>query len=119
MRTPTVNLPTFTANSLIDFRFLPLYNLCIQQVSKNVDISEYINYDGNGNIRLHCDNKGGIKIMTDYKTELIRLILENDNIEQAIMTASVIISDLLKQYESPQEQIFVYLQADDQMRSSI
>ena len=52
-----------------------------------------------------------------YKTELIRLILENDNIEQAIMTASVIISDLLKQYESPQEQIFACLQVDGQMSS--
>ena len=43
--------------------------------------------------------------MTDYKTELLRLILENDNIEQAIMTASVIIDDLLTQHESPEEQI--------------
>ena len=42
--------------------------------------------------------------MTDYKIELIRLILENDNVEQAIMTASVIISDLLKQHELGQEQ---------------
>lgn len=42
--------------------------------------------------------------MTDYKTELIRLILENDNIEQAIMTASVIISDFLTQHELGQEQ---------------
>ena len=56
--------------------------------------------------------------MTDNQTELMRLILENDNIEQAIMTASVIISDLLKQHESPQEQIFACLQAGDQMISS-
>ena len=56
--------------------------------------------------------------MTDYQTELMRLILENDNIEQAIMTASAIIGDLLKQYESPQEQIFACLQADDRMRPS-
>lgn len=42
--------------------------------------------------------------MTDYKTELIRLILENNNIEQAIMTATAIISDFLTQLESDQEQ---------------
>ena len=42
--------------------------------------------------------------MTDNKVELIKLILENDNLEQAILTASVIISDFLKQHESSQEQ---------------
>ncbi len=57
--------------------------------------------------------------MTDYKTELIRLILENDNIEQAIMTASVIISDLLKQHESLEEQIVSCLQVSGQMSSSL
>lgn len=56
--------------------------------------------------------------MTDYKTELIRLILENDNIEQAIMTASVIISDLLKRHESLEEQILSSLQVSDQKSSS-
>ena len=55
------------------------------------------------------DYEGGIKIMTDYKTELIRLILTNDNIEQAIMTASVIISDFLTQHELGQEQAAVCL----------
>ena len=57
--------------------------------------------------------------MTDYKTELIRLILENDNIEQAIITASVIISDLLKQHESLEEQIASCLQVSGQMSSSL
>ena len=104
-------------NSGIAFRFQPSYNILTKHMSKSVDISENINYDGiRTNVRIA--NKGGIKIMTDNKTELIRLILENDNIEQAIMKASAIISDLLKQYESPQEQIFACLQADDQMRSS-
>lgn len=56
--------------------------------------------------------------MTDYKTELLRLILENDNIEQAIMTASVIINDLLKPYESLEERILSCLQASDQKSSS-
>jgi hypothetical protein len=42
--------------------------------------------------------------MTENKMELIRLILENDNPEQALMTAAVIIHDLLMQHESYQEQ---------------
>ena len=56
--------------------------------------------------------------MTDHKTELIRLILENDNIEQAIMTASVIISDLLKQHESLGAQIPSCHQVDGQTNPS-
>ena len=56
--------------------------------------------------------------MTDHKTELMRLILENDNIEQAIMTASVIISDLLKQHESLEAQIPSYHQVVGQKSSS-
>ena len=43
--------------------------------------------------------------MTENQTELIRLILENDNPEQAIMTASVIIRDLLMQHEATEEQV--------------
>jgi hypothetical protein len=42
--------------------------------------------------------------MTENKIELIKLILENDNPEQAIMTAAVIIHDLLKQHEASEEQ---------------
>jgi hypothetical protein len=51
--------------------------------------------------------------MTENKMELIKLILENDNIEQAIMTASVIIYDLLMR-ESSEEQAFVCLQTGGQ-----
>lgn len=61
----------------------------------------------------------GIKItMTDYKTELLKLILENDNVEQAILTASVIIHDLLKQHELLEEQIPSCLQVSGQTRTS-
>ena len=56
--------------------------------------------------------------MIDHKTELIRLILENDNIEQAIMTASVIISDLLKQHELLEEQTPSYHQVSGQKSTS-
>lgn len=84
-------------------------------MSKNVDISVNLNYDGNGNEHSHYR---GFKIMTDNQTELIRLILENDNIEQAIMTASAIIHDLLMQHESSEEQLSARLQASDQARAS-
>ena len=43
--------------------------------------------------------------MTENKIELIKLILENDNLEQAIMTANAIILDFLMQHESSQEQV--------------
>lgn len=42
--------------------------------------------------------------MTENKVELVKLILENVDVEQAVLTAAAIISDFLKQYESNQEQ---------------
>ena len=51
--------------------------------------------------------------MTENKMELIRLILENDNPEQAIMTLAAII-DLLKQHEAFEEQVSVYPQTSYQ-----
>ena len=41
--------------------------------------------------------------------ELIKLIRENDNPEQALMAAAVIILGYLKQHESSEEQAAVYL----------
>ena len=41
--------------------------------------------------------------MTENEKELIKLIRENDNPEQALMTAMVIILDFLKQHESSEE----------------
>lgn len=38
--------------------------------------------------------------MTENEKELIKIIRENDNPEQALMTASVIILGFLKQHES-------------------
>lgn len=43
--------------------------------------------------------------MTENKTELIRLILESDNPEQAVMTAAAIILDLLTNPEASAEQV--------------
>ena len=51
--------------------------------------------------------------MTENKTELIKLILENDNPEQAVMTFAAII-DLLKQHEEFEEQASAYLQTSYQ-----
>ena len=42
--------------------------------------------------------------MTENEKELIRMIRENDNPEQALMTATVIILDFLKQHESSEAQ---------------
>lgn len=49
--------------------------------------------------------------MTDNEKELIKIIRENDNPEQALMTAAVIILDFLKQHESSEEASAVCLQA--------
>ena len=57
--------------------------------------------------------------MTDYKAELLKLILENDNIEQAIMTASVIINDLLTQHELLEEQTVSCLQVSGRTNASL
>jgi hypothetical protein len=56
--------------------------------------------------------------MTENKLELIKLILANDNLEQAVMTANAIILDFLKQNESPEEQTAVCLSVCGQDWSS-
>ena len=43
--------------------------------------------------------------MTDREIELIKLIRENDKPEQALITATAIILDFLKQHESSEEQV--------------
>ena len=43
--------------------------------------------------------------------ELIKLIRENDNPEQALITATLVILGYLKQHESSEEQAAVCLQA--------
>lgn len=49
--------------------------------------------------------------MTDNEQELINLIRGNDNPEQALMTATAIILDFLKQHESSEAREPVCLQA--------
>ena len=48
--------------------------------------------------------------MTVNEMKLIKLINENDNPEQALMTATAIILDFLKQHESFEERVLVSLQ---------
>ena len=81
-------------------------------MSKYVDFSETLTY-----YYLITDirvNERGIKTMTDYITEnekqLIDLIRENDNSEQAIITATAIIIDFLTQHESSEVQAAACLQ---------
>ena len=47
--------------------------------------------------------------MTDNEKELITIIRENDNPEEALMTAAVIILGFLKQHESSEEPSPAYL----------
>jgi hypothetical protein len=48
--------------------------------------------------------------MTDYEKDLIKMIRENDNPEEALMTAAVIILNFLKQHGSSEGQAPVCLQ---------
>ena len=48
--------------------------------------------------------------MTDNEYELIKMIRENDNPEEALHTAVNIIIDFLKQHESFEEQAPAFLQ---------
>lgn len=95
----------------IAFRLLLVYDLFKQKTCRKMfDNSEDIKYDG---IRTYVRNvkmKGEMKIMTERAKELIKLIRENDNPEQALMTAAVIILGFLKQHESSEEQDPVCLQ---------
>ena len=49
--------------------------------------------------------------MTDNEKELINMIHENDNPEEALMTAAVIILGFLKQHESYSKASAAYPQA--------
>ena len=49
--------------------------------------------------------------MSKNENELIKIIRENDNPEQAIMVAATIILGYRKQHESSEEQVAVGLQA--------
>lgn len=48
-------------------------------------------------------------MLSENGLELIRIVRENDNPEQAIMTAAVIILGYLKQHESSEEPVAVDL----------
>lgn len=70
-------------------------------MSKDVDFSHNLIYY---EVKLtHIRTERGIGIMTENEKELIKLIRENDNPTQALMTAAVIILGFLKQLESSEE----------------
>ena len=48
--------------------------------------------------------------MSENEIELIKMIRENDNPGQALMTAALVIMGYLKQHESSEEQVSVGLQ---------
>lgn len=68
-------------------------------MSKDVDISVNLNYDGNRGTYIRIAIRGN-KTMTDNEKELINMIRETDNPIQALMTAAVIVLGYLKQHES-------------------
>ena len=51
--------------------------------------------------------------MSNNEIELINMIRENDNPEQALLIATQVILDYLKQHESSEEQVAACLQALD------
>ena len=62
--------------------------------------------------------EGDFRKMTENTVELLKLILETVDVEQAVLTAAAIISDLLKQHESDQEQVAACLPVTFQMNTS-
>lgn len=67
---------------------------------------------------VHLFGIRGIEKMTDNKTEILKLIFENDYPEKAVMIFADII-DFLKQNEASEEQVYAYLQANFQMSPKI
>lgn len=51
----------------------------------------------------------GVCVVSENEKELIKLIRENDNPDKALMVATTIILDYLKQHESSVEQVAVDL----------
>ena len=52
--------------------------------------------------------------MTEYKAEIIKLMLESDNLEEAVTSFAKII-DFLKQNEASAEQVSAFLQENFQV----
>ena len=71
---------------------------------KSIDISEFTEYTINRTSVRYDKDRGGRFFMTSKETELIKLIRENDNPVQALMTAIIIVQGYLKQHESSVEQ---------------
>lgn len=82
--------------------------MATKPMSKHVDFSDYLFYY---EVKLtHIRTERGFRIMTENEKELIKLIRENDNPTQALMTAAVIILGYIKQLESSSTQSAADLQ---------
>ena len=82
-------------------------------MSKYVDNSDFLIYDGIMRTYIRKVYERGFWVMTDNKTELIKLILENDNPEKAVKFFAAII-DFLKQNEASEEQVAAFLRTSYQ-----
>ena len=72
-------------------------------MSKNVDNSEKLKYDGIIRTYIRIVTMKGEMIMTDNEKELIQIIRENDNPKQAIEIAIHLMIDFLAKREVPQD----------------
>lgn len=86
--------------------FLSVLSDTIRQVS--IDYSEKSNYNlDRTNVRYRY-HEGGFKMLSMNEEELLRMIRENDNPEQAVMTAIDTILEYLRQHGSSEGQAVVY-----------
>ena len=104
------------SNLGIAFRFHSAYNQAKENAEtlqnskktsnncrKSIDISEITEYTISRTSVRYAKTERGIQ-MTSNEMELIKLIRENDNPAQALMTAIIIVQGYLKQHESSVEQ---------------
>ena len=90
----------------------PNVSVLLDTIRQNfVDHSEYFAYNQIRTVvRLSFVVKGDkIKMLNENNMELLRIIRENDNPVQALMTATLIVLGYLKQHESSEEQVAVDL----------
>ena len=71
---------------------------------KSIDISEITEYTNNRTSVRTLKSERGI-LMTNKEMELLKMIRENDNPIQALMTAIIIVQGYLRQHESSVEQV--------------
>ena len=105
------------SNLGVDFPFLPRYNLAMKQVTDYVEICLTIliyyfilKSERRGTTVPISKNERNV-VMTDNEIKLINLIRENDNSEEAIITAVNVILSFLEQQQSSEVQAPAFLSA--------